>query len=58
MSRTQKQEFETYLDISLQVMPDTSTEDKVVTAAESSNFESTKEKRKREADKPLYLKRV
>jgi len=39
-------------------MPETSTEDKVVTAAESSNFESTKEKRKREADKPLYLKRV
>jgi hypothetical protein len=58
MSRTQKQKFETYLDVSLQVMPETSTEDKVVTAAESSNFESTKEKRKREADKSLYLKRV
>jgi len=58
MSRTQKEKLETYMTIPLQVIPDTSKEENVVTAAESNNLDSNQEKRKKEADKPLYFKRI
>jgi hypothetical protein len=55
MSRTQKEKLETYMDLPLQVIPKTSKEENAVTAADSY---SNQEKRKKEADKPLYFKRV
>lgn len=58
MSRTQKEKLETYPEISLQVISKTSTEDNAVTSAGNYNFDSTQEKRRKEADEPLYLKRV
>ena len=58
MSRTQKEKLETRTDISLQVVPEIFTEESAVTAADGYNLESSPEKRKKEADKPLYLRRV
>jgi hypothetical protein len=55
MSRTQKEKLETYLDTPLQVIPKTSKKANAVTAADSY---SNQETRKKEADKPLYFKRV
>jgi len=57
MSRTQKEKLETCTDIPLQ-LPAISTEESAVTAADGCNLESSPEKRKKEADKPIYLKRV
>jgi hypothetical protein len=53
MSRTQKEKLETYTDATLQLVA----EESAVTAAED-HIEVTLEKRKKEANKPLYLKRV
>jgi hypothetical protein len=55
MSRTQKEKLETYLDTPLQVTQKTPKKANAVTAADSY---SNQEKRKKEADKPLYFKRV
>jgi hypothetical protein len=55
MSRTQKEKLESYMDTPLQVMPKTSKKANAVTAADSYR---NQEKRKKEADKPLYFKRV
>jgi hypothetical protein len=55
MSRTQKEKLETYTEIPLQAIPKTSKEANAVTAADSYR---NQEKRKKEADKPLYFKRV
>jgi hypothetical protein len=57
MSRTQKEKLETCTDIPLQ-LPEISTAESAVTAADGCNSESSLEKRKKEADKPLYLRRV
>jgi hypothetical protein len=57
MSRSQKEKLETRIDIPLQ-LPEISTEESAVTAADGCNLESSSEKRKKEADKPLYLRRV
>jgi len=57
MSRTQKEKLETCTDIPLQ-LPAISTEESAVTAADGCNLESSPEKRKKEADKPIYLRRV
>jgi len=57
MSRTRKEKLETYTDASLQLLSENSTEESAVTAADD-YIEVTLEKRKKEADKPLYLKRV
>jgi len=58
MSRTQKEKLETRTDIPLQLIPEISTEESAVTAADGCNLESSPEKRKKEADKPIYLRRV
>ena len=55
MSRTQKK-LEIYTHASLQATQENSAEENVVTAADD-YIEVTLE-RKKEADKPLYLKRV
>jgi hypothetical protein len=57
MSRTQKEKLETYTDATLRLVSENSTEESAVTAAED-HIEVTLEKRKKEANKPLYLKRV
>jgi hypothetical protein len=56
MSRTQKEKLETCTDIPIQ-LPEISTEESAVKAADGCNANS-QEKRKKEADKPLYLRRV
>ena len=56
MSRTQKK-LETCTDASWQVTPENSAEESTVTAA-GDYIVVDLEKRKKEADKPLYLKRV
>jgi hypothetical protein len=57
MSRTQKEKLKTYTDASLQLVSENSTEECTVTAADDYNANSP-EKRKKDANKPLYLKRV
>jgi len=56
MSRTQKK-LETYTDTSLQVTPENSAEESAVTAADDYIVVALEQRRK-EADKPIYLKRV
>ena len=57
MSRTQKEKLETYTDASLQLVSENSTEESAVTAADD-YIEVALKKRKEEAKKPLYLKRI
>ena len=57
MRRTQKEKLETRMDIPLQ-LSELSTEESAVTAADGRNLESSPRKRKKEADKPIYLRRV
>ena len=57
MSHTQKEKLETYTDASLQIISENSTEESTVTAADD-YIEVALEKRKEDAKKPLYLKRV
>jgi hypothetical protein len=58
MSRTQKEKLETYTNFPLQVIPEISTEENAVTAADGYNLDGISEKRKKEADEPLYLRRI
>ena len=58
MSRTQKEKLETYADATLRLVSENSTEESAVTAADGCNVDVSLEKRKKEANKPLYLKRV
>ena len=57
MSRTRKEKLETYTDASLQIVAEISTEESAVSAADDYNA-NPPEKRKKEAEKPLYLKRI
>jgi hypothetical protein len=57
MSRTQKEKLETYTDTSFQLLSEDSAEESVVTAADD-YIEVALEKKKKEASKPIYLKRV
>ena len=57
MSRTQKEKLETYTDASLQMVTKNAVEESAVTAADD-YIEVALEKRRKEADKPLYLKRI
>lgn len=57
MSRTQKEKLETCTDISLQLLPKGAEEESVVTAADD-YIQVALEKKRKEADKPLYLKRI
>jgi hypothetical protein len=56
MSRTQKAKLETYTDASLQLLPENS-EESVGNAADD-YIEIALEKKRKEADKPLYIKRI
>lgn len=56
MSRTQKEKIETCTEISLQLLPEDVKEDDVTAADDY--IELDLEKKKKEADKPLYLKRI
>jgi hypothetical protein len=58
MSRTQKEKLEAYPHIPLQLEPEISTEESAVKAADDYNLESSPEKRRKDVDKPLYLRRV
>lgn len=58
MSRTQKEKLETYPAASLQLMPKNSAEESSVTTADGYNIKVSLENRKKEAKKPLYLRRV
>ena len=57
MSRTKKEKLETYTDASLQLVTENSTEERAIIAVEGCNLDVTLEKRKKDANKPLYLKR-
>jgi hypothetical protein len=57
MSRTQKEKLETGRDASLQIVTKNATEEGAVTAADN-YIEIALEKRKKEAEEPLYLKRI
>ena len=54
VSRTRKEKLKTGTDASLQIVT-SATEASAVTAAD---IEVSSEKRKKDADKPLYLKRI
>lgn len=55
MSRTKKEKLETSTDASLQIVTANATEESTVTAAD---VEVSLEERKKDANKPLYLKRI
>jgi hypothetical protein len=57
MSRTRKEKLETYTDASFQLVSENAAEESTVTAADD-YIEAALQKRKEEANKPLYLKRV
>jgi len=57
MSRTQKEKLETCTDIPFQLVSEISTESDVP-AADGFNLDVSLKKRKEEANKPIYLKRV
>jgi hypothetical protein len=57
MSRTQKEKLETHTEASLQIITKNATEESAVTAADN-YIEFALEKRRKEAEKPLYLKRI
>jgi hypothetical protein len=58
VSRNPKTKPDAQTDVSLQVISENSTEEYTVTAADGHSLDSSLEKRKKEAKKPLYLKRV
>jgi hypothetical protein len=57
MSRNQKEKPATYADVSLQITLENSSEESPVTAADDYMVIASEERRK-EAEKPIYLKRV
>jgi len=57
MSRTRKEKLEAYTDASLQIVTENAVEESAVNAADD-YIEVALEKRKKDAKKPLYLKRV
>jgi hypothetical protein len=57
MSRTQKEKLQTRMNIPLQ-LSELSTKESAVTSANGCNLESSLEKRKKEDDKPIYLRRI
>jgi hypothetical protein len=57
MSRTRKEKLETYTDASFQLVSENAAEESTVTAADD-YIEAALQKRREEANKPLYLKRV
>jgi hypothetical protein len=58
VSRNPKTKPDAQTDVPLQVISENSTVEGAVTAADGYRSDSSLEKRKKEAKKPLYLKRV
>ena len=58
MSRNSKTKLDVQTGVPLQVISENSNVERAVTAADGYNSDSSLEKRKKEAKKPLYLKRV
>jgi hypothetical protein len=58
VSRSSKTKLDAQADVPLQVISENSNVECAVTAADGYNSGSSLEKRKKEAKKPLYLKRV
>jgi hypothetical protein len=58
VSRSSKTKFDAQTDVALQVISENAPEKYPVTAADGYSSDSSLEKRKKEAKKPLYLKRV
>jgi hypothetical protein len=58
VSRNPKTKLDEQTNVALQVIPENSNVECTVTAADSHNSDSSLKKRKKEAKKPLYLKRV
>jgi len=58
VSRNSKTKLDAQTDVPLQVISENSTAESTVTAAEGYSSDNSLEKRKKEAKKPLYLKRI
>jgi len=58
MPRNSKAKLEIYAEIPLQLTPKNSIKEHAVTVTNSGNSDMPLEKRKEDADKPLYLKRM
>ena len=58
MSRTQKEKLETCTNVPLQIELEISTQECTVAAADGCKLKTSLERRKKEADKPIYLRRV
>jgi len=58
MKRTQKEKLQTYAEVPIQFTSENSTEKCAATAAVGCDLEVSMEKKKEEANKPIYLKRV
>ena len=58
MGRSSKTKLNAQTDVPLQVISENSTAGYAITAADDYSSDSSLEKRKKEAKKPLYLKRV
>ena len=58
MPRNSKAKLEIYAEIPLQIAAKTSIEEHVITVADTGDSDVLLEKRKEDADKPLYLKRM
>ena len=58
MSRTQKEKLEAITDTPIQLISEISVEENAVTAADGYNLDRSQEKRKKDANKPLYLDRI
>jgi len=58
VSQNSKTKLDAQATIPFQVMSESSKVECAVTAADDYSFDSSLEKRKKEAKKPLYLKRV
>jgi hypothetical protein len=58
VGRSSKTKLDAQTDVPLQVISENSTAECTVTTADGYSSDSSLEKRKKEAKKPLYLKRV
>ena len=58
MKHTQKEKLENYAEVPIQFTSKNSTEQCTANAAVEYDLEGPMEKRKEEANKPIYLKRV
>ena len=58
VSHNMKTKPDVQTDVSLQVIPRNVTEECIIIAADGYNSDTTMEERKKEANKPIYLRRI